>query len=301
MDHTTSPEPPAQVDVIDRAPAMSVPFEYRTVLVPLDGSTRAERALGPAAWLARRLGAELHVVAADITGPEARWYQRHLGSLADGQPGMATHRSNDPDVARAVGLLAEELGPSVVCVATHGWASGAAFVGPTFAAIAAASRGPVIAVGACARATVNDAAGRIVACVDGTRDSEAVLPVAASWARGLGVRLSIVTVAETTPSPTVPAAHRHRAYGPDDPDDYMSQVVERPELSALDVDGTVIWDRVSPHVGILTHLENRPATLLALASHIDTGIARVLTGHSEATRILETSPLPVLLQPVETP
>jgi hypothetical protein len=69
----------------------------------------------------------------------------------------------------------------------------------------------------------------------------------------------------------------------------------------LDVDGTVIWDASGPHLGVLAHLEQRPATLLAPASHVGVGIARVLTGHSEATRIIETSPVPVLLQPVARP
>lgn len=43
----------------DRAP---VAFEPRTILVPLDATAEAEAALGPAAWLARRLGACLRLV-----------------------------------------------------------------------------------------------------------------------------------------------------------------------------------------------------------------------------------------------
>jgi nucleotide-binding universal stress UspA family protein len=299
MDCTTSSEAMAHVGV-DEATA-TVPFGYRTVLLPLDGSTHAERALGPAGWLARRLGAELHVIAADVKRPESQWYRNRLACLVDRQPGITAHRTSDPDVAHAVRSLADELAPTLVCVATHGWASGAAFVGPTFATIAAASTGPVVAVGACARSTVDEAAGRIVAVVDGTSASEAVLPVAADWARGLGIDLSIVTVAEPTPPPIVPGADRLRGYGPEDPDGYIDRLLHRPDLAGLDVDGAVIWDASSPHIGVLTELDQRPATLLALASRIDVGIARVVTGHGEASRIIETSPLPVLLQPLPRP
>jgi hypothetical protein len=88
---------------------------------------------------------------------------------------------------------------------------------------------------------------------------------------------------------------------PRDPDGYISRLLQRPELASVDVDGTVISDPDSPHIGVLTHLEQRPATLLALASRVGAGIVRVATGHSEATRMIETCPLPVLLQPVAWP
>ena len=44
---------------------------YRAVVVPLDGSELAERALTPGAWLAERFGAELHLLSADWHLPMA--------------------------------------------------------------------------------------------------------------------------------------------------------------------------------------------------------------------------------------
>jgi nucleotide-binding universal stress UspA family protein len=277
------------------------PLRHRTVLVPLDCSRLAERALGTAGWLARRFDAELHVITADIGRDEAWWYGRYLDALVEHQPDITPHRSDDPDVARAVRAMAAELAPAVVCVATHGRSPGAAVIHSTFAAIARASVAPVIAIGPGTRTVVDEASGRIVACVDGTSASETVLPATADWARRLGLRLSIVTAAEPTPPPIVPSTHRHRAHGPDlDPDGYIGRLMQRPELAGLDVDGTVIWDPISPHAGILDHLDQHPATMLAVTSHARAGIARAVLG-GEAARIIHASPVPVLVHPATRP
>ena len=271
----------------------------RTVLVPLDGSPLAERALLTAGWLARHLEAELHVVAADITRSELWWYQRYLDELVEERPEVTAHRSNDPDVARTVHDLAGQLGPTVVCLATHGRARGAGLLGSTFSAIAAAGTSPLVAVGARARPFgPGDVPDRIVACVDGTETSTAILPEAAAWARRLGMSLTVVTVVEPAPRPWVPHAHRQRAFGPQgDPDECVRSLVGRPELAGLDVDGLVLWDPIGPDVALFEHLERRPATLLALTSHARTGVARVVLG-SEAARIVHGSPLPVLVRPI---
>jgi nucleotide-binding universal stress UspA family protein len=63
----------------------SVPTDasYASVLVPLDGSELAERALGPACRLAARLGADVRVVIGDVRRDESWWHQKYLDRLID--------------------------------------------------------------------------------------------------------------------------------------------------------------------------------------------------------------------------
>jgi nucleotide-binding universal stress UspA family protein len=268
------------------------------VLVPLDGSLLAERALRTAGWLADELGADLHVVAADVDHLEAWWYRDYLDGLVAENPGMVAHRSADTDVAHAVHDLAAGLGPSVVCLASHGRARSAGLYGSTFASIAAAGVEPLVAVGP--RVGPIDAAmrRRIVACVDGTPTSATILPPAAVWARRLDAGLTILTVAEPSPRPWIPGAQRERAYGPHgDVDEYLATLVDRPELAGLEVDVVVSWNPIGPDLGVLEHLDERSATMLAVTTHARTGLARAIVG-SETARIVHGSPIPVLVHPV---
>ncbi|HEY8527134.1 MAG TPA: universal stress protein [Acidimicrobiales bacterium] len=294
---TIDPDAPVPIRAA-RGARRSSPLDYATVVVPLDGSPAAERALPVARWLARRLDAQLHAVIADVPPTEAEWYRRYADELEGRHPGLTVGRTGDPDVVKIVGDVAARLGPALVCLATHGWSGGGPHVGPTYAALAAASPGPLVAVGEQARPGVDDAAARIVACVDGTAAAEAVLPAAARWARGLGAALSIVTVAQPAGRPLVPGSRQWPAHGPADPDAYLDRLVDRPEVAGLDVDGTVLWSGVRPHVALAEHLRDHPATLVAVAAHPRTGPARLVAGGGEAARIIETSPVPVLVQPV---
>jgi nucleotide-binding universal stress UspA family protein len=297
-DTTRNSAPTIEIDGGSRA-RRSTEVDYRTVLVPLDGSSAAARALPTAGWLARHFDAELHVIAATVARPETWWYERYLGAVVEGHPEVTSaRRSDDPDVAAAVDAAASELAPCVVCLTTQGWSRSAAFVGSTFAAIVSAATEPLVAVGPRSRPDVADGARRLVACVDGSPTAELALPIAAGWARRLGLRLSIATVAEPTPPPIAPGGHRHRAFGPDtDPDDYIQRLAQRLDLAGLDVDAEVIWNPTSPHCGLADHLGDHPATLVAVTTHAGTGIARVVLG-SEAARLIYASPVPVLVQPV---
>lgn len=284
---------------VNRPP--DAPLDVRTVLVPLDGSAGAERALPTAEWLARHLDADLHVIAADVSRTEAFRSQHYLDELQARHPEVAAaHRSDDTDVAHAVHEAARRLGPAVVCLATHGRGRAAALLGSTFAAIAASGTTPIVAVGPRATQVPSDAAGRIVACVDGSTASATVVPDAAAWARRLGLTLSVATVAEPAPRPWQPTAERQRAFGPPgDPQEYLAALSRDPALAGVEFDAIVLWDPIGPDAGLFDHLEARPATLLAVSSHARTGLARVLAG-SEAARIVHGSPVPVLVRPIPT-
>jgi nucleotide-binding universal stress UspA family protein len=272
----------------------------RTVMVPLDGSPLAERALAPAAWLAGRLHAELHVVVADVARDERWWFERYLEHCLADHPGTTAHRTDDQDIARAVRDMAEGVGPSVVCAATHGRGRTAGLTGSTFLSFVRSRSAPVVAVGPSATIPVGKGLP-VVVCVDGTPASEAAVAPAAAWARRLGLHLTVLTVGSIGVHPIGPDVTTGRsAFGPTDPDAYVDAILHRPELAGLSVDFEVLWDLTSPHKAILQRLHRRPASLVAVASHARTGISRLVLG-SEAAGIVHGSPVPVLVHPTLHP
>jgi nucleotide-binding universal stress UspA family protein len=167
-----------------------VPIDHRAVLVPLDGSAQAERALGPPDWLADQLGAALHTVVVGYVD-DTRWYSGYVRSLRD--------------------------------------------------------RWPVL-----------------VAVVE---------PLAALSAHG----------------------ERHRQPLAD-PTAYVTGLLEVPELAGIDAEAHVAFDPLGPDEGLVDHLRDHPATLVATTSRLRTHLDRALHG-STASRIVHASPVPVLVQP----
>lgn len=278
------------------SPAAAAAARYRAVLVPLDGSEEAERALAPAAWLAERYGADLHHIAARIAHDERWWYENYADQIRAKLPGSEVHLSAHREVAEAILEAAADLDPCVICMATHGRSRSAAILGSTFADVAAKGRAPLVAVGPRATAHTDDAAARLLVCLDGGPLAEQSLPLAASWARALDLRVSLVTVTD----PILVSRAEARAedlYPPDgDPQGYLEAVAARDVLAGLEVDHEVMWGLAYPHIGIGEHLERHPAALVVATSHARTGVARAALG-SEVAKIVHRSPAPVLVQP----
>jgi nucleotide-binding universal stress UspA family protein len=266
------------------------------VLVPVDGSDLAERGLPPGAWVAGRLGAELHHVTARVSRDERWWYEGYTARLAARYPGTTAHLSDAHDVAGAILATARDLDPCLVCLGTHGRSRQAAVTGSTFAAVAARGVAPLLAAGPRAVPHTDEEAARIVVCLDGHSMAEQALPLAAAWARRLGMRLSLVTASDPVLVADEDLAGEVR-YGPTgDPGTYLDELKSRPVLAGLEVDAVVLWALSYPHVAIGEALDRHPAALVVTTSHARRGLARAALG-SEAARIVHRSPAPVLVQP----
>jgi nucleotide-binding universal stress UspA family protein len=254
-------EGPVTNPLIDSEPTRAPrALDCRTVLVPLDGSAAAERALPTAVWLAERLGARLDVVAADVHRDELWWYQRYADELRQRHPAVGdVHVEQVGGVAGTLARVAASAGPTIVCMATQGRGRTAAFLGSTFADVTAAGDWPVLAVGPHVRqAPAAASGGRLVACLDGSEDAARIVPEAAAWARALGLGLTILTIAEPAARPWLPPAIRVRGFGPPDPEQYIEALAAGPELTGLDVDTVVVWDYVGPDAGVFGYLEAHP-------------------------------------------
>jgi nucleotide-binding universal stress UspA family protein len=277
--------------------------DYTSVLVPLDGSDLAERALAPGRSLAARFGAELHIVVAGVGRDESWWYKRYVDGVRERMPGVTAHLSDDQDVPAAIVSAARATDPCLVCMATHGRSRTAAIVGSTFTAVATTSGAPLVATGPrvapAGEGTEPD--DPIVVCLDGGTAAEVALPLAAAWARRLGLRVLLLTAADPVLLRSELARERIRSgrrYGPDgDPQAYLHDIAGRRTFDGLAVDTQVLWGLAHPHVSIGEHLDRHPATVVATTSRARAGIARAALG-SEAARLIRRSPAPVLVQPV---
>ena len=281
---------------------------YRHVLVPLDGSKFAARAL-PTAWvLAARFGAAIHAVVVAGSDDDVDWLREYAArALGTGFHDQRVHVEASDDVVSVIHRQVDELDSCLVCMSTHGRGRmGGAVIGSVARAVVERGQKPVVAVGPhVPRADPGDdtaaaplQVGHLLACVDGTPESERVLPVAAAWADALDMRLTIVTVAEPCPRPVREGAPWRRAHGPDgDADEYVRQLGERWAPVLPGVRTQVVYDPIGPAEGITDYLSTHPTGLIVVASHLRSGLDRVVFGATGAD-IVRASTVPALIVPL---
>jgi nucleotide-binding universal stress UspA family protein len=255
-----------------------------TVLVPLDGSARAEAALLPAAELAERLAIKVDLVLVAEPGADTAPLRDYLEDVA--------HRPELPVGGRDV-VVGEEpvtaiLGAaaltadSLVCMATHGHGGiGRLLLGSVSEEVIRRSQRPVLLVGPrCASA----ASGRIMACFDGSPLAERMLPVAAEWSKALGAQLWLVQATE--PGVVMRGDVVDTAY--------LQRLARRAEVEH---DVVAEWDVLhgaDPAGAIVRHVAETPDTLVALTTHGRTGLQRVALG-SVAMRVAHDATVPLLV------
>lgn len=250
------------------------------VIVPLDGSEHADRALRPAIEVARRLGASVALLRA-IHPDDVDIGRAELAAR------VAEHEPPDVDViidtmngpVGAIGQAVADRPNSLVCMTTHGRTGltrallGSVaeealrqvdvpflLVGPSYV--------PGTGVGTC-----------VIVPVDGSPRSEAVLPLAAGWADALEVPLWITTVVDPAD------AERVRAEGGDLQENaYVHRVASAMPAGRHEVDWEVLHN-ADPAVGITEFVEARNGGLVVMATHGRSGLARVALG-SVAARVV---------------
>jgi nucleotide-binding universal stress UspA family protein len=254
------------------------------IVVPLDGSSLASGALPVADLLADQIGAK--VIRVTVIPPEDVQSTGEITVL----PGIGvTLALPGIDAAETIVEYLIDRPQRLMCMSTHGRGRlGAGLLGSVAENILHRLDTPVLLVGP-ETTTEIDAITRIVACVDGSAHSEAILPVAADWAKRLAVRLDLVQViapigelgADAVASGDVMEASYVRALAR-----WLAGEGIAPEWEVLHGK-----DPVGP---ILSYAADVPGTIVALATHGRTGWSRVAMG-SVAMRIAHESPVPLLV------
>jgi len=265
---------------------------FSDILVPLDGSPIAERALQPALELVPRTGVPLRVLRRAFA-EEAETAAAYLADVADRHAGVTDvetqvlDRDSVPDAIRG-GLGADTL----VCMSSHGRGGVArALMGSVAESVLRTLGRPVLVVGPHLGEAVTFT-GRVIACLDGSTASEGALDPAHAWAQTLGLPLWLIQV--DVPSTPVEWMTQGGTTG--------SAPLARLARRLGDVDG---WDTYhSRHpareLADLSASSYQPTALLVMATHGRTGWDRLRLGSVTAATV-HAATVPVLVVPARLP
>jgi nucleotide-binding universal stress UspA family protein len=252
----------------------------KTLVVPLDGSPETERAAPIAAALARQWNAELVLVAVSSLPERAR---RDLEQLMwrGGFEGRVEVIDQD-DVVAALRNVVEQAPEPAVCMATHSRGRvSVALLGSVTERLLREVHVPFVLVGPHCATGWPTGSRRLVACVDESSTSEAIIEPAAQWAKRLGLELWLTEVFHPLDLGAAEAPYR-----------LLDRVVERlrPELPGVKV--SVAW---SDHVpGEILHLaDTLDASMVAMGTHGRSALPRVALG-SVTMQVTHRAPCPVL-------
>jgi len=295
----------------------------RLVLVPLDGSDCAERALGPASCLARQVGASLLLLRAapDYTlpaGPEypltrsveesTAYLNRIRQRLVDS--GLTVHievTTHDPSAA--IPLTASLRGADMIAMCAHGHSGLRPAVGSVAQQVLRSTQLPVLLTSGRDGATSPSAFRSLLIPLDGTAFAEEALRCLGSLTPGWPPEVRLLRVVEPAMPPLVPG---FPGYTP-------SAVFERAamETQYMHMDARRYVERIAqthlrgfpchasavvgyPAKAILDGCANSGPDLLVMATHDRPGNERLSRG-SVAGYVLGHARVPVLLLRGATP
>lgn len=266
-------------------------IDLRTIVVPLDGSSYAERAIEPAAQLAVRFGLTIGAVQVAPERPKA---EADYLTRVTAERGLEWSEVIEAqDVAEGIiGVAAAQR--ALVCMATHGHGRAKALIGSVAERVVARTTDPIVLVGRTVDTTRRHRLERIVVALDGSDESESVCEPAIGWAGRFGLRVELVTVA-SEPLPTMtPEEPPRRSFGLPEPEAYIQGVAERHQTPGVAVIGSALIDPISPASALEHLLRDPPGALVAMTTRGRTGMQRLIHG-SVAGSILDNSPVPALL------
>ncbi|HEX6052968.1 MAG TPA: universal stress protein [Gemmatimonadaceae bacterium] len=194
---------------------------YRSILVPLDGSTLAESALTTAVTLAERMGAELHLVHAHrptvveelavygVTGVAARSTAEHYmqGTVDRLRAASAVEVSADVidgTAAEAIVAHAASVGSDLIVMASHGRTGASRFwLGSVADGVMRSASVPVLMVrggSGNASGTATSLFSRLLVPLDGSAFAEQALPHAIALAKLSAADVHLLRVEEPAES-----------------------------------------------------------------------------------------------------
>ena len=191
---------------------------YKRLLIPLDSSEIAERALPYAKELATHLGSEVILInvrmpAENPDEPEHRFYISKMAAATEqdikkspalppgqkvkvesaiiGSPGLLTHPAEE------IVDYAEKENVSLIVMATHGRTGISRWtLGDTANKVARASKCPVLLIRANTDVPKSVHLDKILVTLDGSKQSESVLPYIENLASKLKTKISLLNIVE---------------------------------------------------------------------------------------------------------
>jgi nucleotide-binding universal stress UspA family protein len=257
-----------------------------TIVVPLDGSEFAQRAVPVATSLAARSGAEVLFMSTpwDEDAGDARRYLEAVAGFANGVPVQVSVVPGAAP-ADAIGQVVDEGPDRMVCMTTHGrgrfrWA----VAGSVAEEVIRAATRPLLLVGQHALPMRAGSPGQVVACIDDSPAAEAALGPACEWARALDCEMTLAHV----PDP-------HFSEDPVPREAFIDRFEERVRREGLPLH-TRIAHGYYVTGALLDVVSEPPATLIVMAARGRKGVARAVLG-SVTMGVVNSAPCPVLVVP----
>lgn len=258
-----------------------------SIVVPLDGSDLARRALPVGAQLAGALGSPLTLLTAGwgstvaeleamLSAEAARVdVQTQVRVVADTFPATAIHQSTSGT-------------DDAVVMATHGRSGlGKALLGSVAEDLLKATSRPVLLLGPAAEAAPSITGGVLLVPVDGSPTSAAILSTAARWATALRLSVRVVAVTRDDGTPL----------GPLDHDQLLAALEQAADVfrdAGIAVEAETVTGR-DPAGALVELARHLPATIVAMSTHARTGWERTALG-SVTMKVVHDAPCPVLVQ-----
>lgn len=266
---------------------------FGDVLVPLDGSDQSVRALEIAVPLCRYLDSTLRVVAFD----EIRYLadtNREVLSIVerlDANDLNIDVRVEVPQkrVSQELLDLLDATPGTLLCMSTHGRGRSELVTGSIANEIVRHTTSPVLLIGPHCETGRFTVSGRVVVSADGSTVSEAIVPIATAWSIVTHSPVEVVSVLDPKASKIAAASH-----GDISESAYVHRVAT---TIGQDLERVVDYEVLhgnDPAKAIVDHVAGEEASLIAMATHGITGIARITTG-SVTAEVIRTSPVPVLV------
>jgi len=273
---------------------------YIKILVPLDGSQLAETALPYAEELAGRLGSEITLLS--VAGSvQARDYHRHqiYADKSIDQTQREAEKYLEQTKTKAVKVnsavlvgqpameivqFADKENISLIIMATHGrsgisrWA-----LGSVADKVVRGAKQPVALIrarGSQPEVQQKGILDRILVPLDGSRESETVLPYIEELASKLD---AIITLLQVVPK----SYHAHA-----DAEGYLKNVADSLQITGIEVKSEILTGTAAEE--IIGFAEETDTDLVAMSTHGRSGIGRWALG-SIADRVLHGGTTPLLL------
>lgn len=255
----------------------------KTLIVPVDGSDTAERALPVASLVAQHLeSCEIVAVNVDVGGDDGShdYLDALVTRLADGPVAVRGERHHG-DPAEVIARITTHEPDAAVCMTTHGRGRfGAPLLGSIATEVLHAVDVPVLLVGPHCHDPQWHRPAHLVACWAGD-SSDAILDPACAWADALGMDLSLLCV-----------FHPLDVASSVDPEAQFAPALARVDRRHRNVATVALRDEV-PALSIAEYARTLPATIVALTTRAREGLDRMVLG-SVALDVVRHSPCPVL-------
>lgn len=257
---------------------------FTEILVPLDGSARAERAAATASELSAMLGIPWLVyrsVLEENPGLAVRMSDR-LTDLGHGPSRVIVELGEHP--AHDIVRFADRFEHPLICMSTHGNGGVGRLIGTATEHVVRNHHGPVLTVGPEADPTSTLHLRRFMVCVDGSTFSTAAAEDAATW------------IAATDGEPWVIGVLRAPSPAEDDVAEtaQLRRVAQRLRLGSAPPQWDVLHHR-SPATALVAMARDLPASIIVLSTHGRSGLHRIAFG-SVALAVASKAPCPVLLR-----